>query len=160
MFLPQAACQYTYKPQSLKSGIFLYFLCYFSPGWQNKCLQLSEGFGFPLLIKQIWNQLPELILVLFVEFPFCACRSVKSSSHFLSKRPGLWQAAGDITPHDDFSILKKKGCLCGEGGSGRGKQFLPWSFFHFKKKKDIYAEKEAGHQDMEILLVTRVFLSY
>lgn len=122
MFLPQAACQYTYKPQSLKSGIFLYFFCYFSPGWQNKCLQLSEGFGFPLLIKQIWNQLPELILVLFVEFPFCACRSVKSSSHFLSKRPGLWQAAGDITSHDDFSILKKKGYLCWERGwsSGHG----------------------------------------
>ena len=100
-------CQCTYKSYSLKNGIFLYFLCYFSPGWQNKCLQLSGAFRLPLLIKQIWNQLPELILVLFVEFPFCACKSVKSPSHFLCKTPGLWQAAGDITSHDDFSIKKR-----------------------------------------------------
>lgn len=44
---------------------------------------------------------------------------------------GLWQAAGDVTSHDDFSI-----------------------------KKDIYVEEETGHQNMEILISDWVFLSY
>ena len=56
---------------------------------------------------------------------------MKSSSHFLCKMLGLWQAAGDVTSHDDFSI-----------------------------KKDIYVEEETGHQNMEILISDWVFLSY
>lgn len=44
---------------------------------------------------------------------------------------GLWQAAGDVTSHDDFSI-----------------------------KRDIYVEEETGHQNMEILISHWVFLSY
>lgn len=31
----------------------------------------------------------------------------EESSHFLCKTPGLWQAADDITSHDDFSIKKR-----------------------------------------------------
>lgn len=94
-------------------------------------LQLSETSWRLLLIRQISNQLPELILALFVEF------------HILcSQKHEEWQS---FSVQDAWFVA-----------SNWWHNFMGW-LFH---KKDIGAEEEDGHQGMEILISGKVVLGF